>query len=309
MTRGQRLTAAGIALASAAVVTTMLTAFSSATEGPLTTALDRVGVAFNSLEQDVRERLSGPGRRHQLAWFERYRGEPARLHQPSSILVGAFDSGLPNSFEGVRNLERALDSAFPLVQVYTAWGDNAEHQFPLRAVTSTGIWDRFPVITWEPWLSVFDNARPHPSAPARSPRPAWPCGCCAWRVRLLYRCVGKRGGAVRTADSLCAFAHEMNDPYRYPWGPTTQHEGEFIAAWRHVVARFRRVGAQNVIWVWSPHVARQYWHLYYPGAEFVDWTGTGALNFGPSRNGRNGGRSRKSSERNTSGWRNSANPS
>jgi beta-mannanase len=77
------------------------------------------------------------------------------------------------------------------------------------------------------------------------------------------------------------FAHEMNDPYRYPWGPQNNTKEEYVAAWRHVVDRFRRAGATNVLWVWSPHVAYEYWDLYYPGDAYVDWVATGVLNFGP----------------------------
>ena len=36
-----------------------------------------------------------------------------------------------------------------------------------------------------------------------------------------------------------------------------------------------------MIWVWSPHVAYEYWDLYYPGDEYTDWIATGALNYGP----------------------------
>ena len=73
----------------------------------------------------------------------------------------------------------------------------------------------------------------------------------------------------------------MNDPYRYPWGPQNNSKEEYIAAWQHVVGRFRAAGATNVVWVWAPHVAYEYWNLYYPGDAFVDWIGTGALNYGP----------------------------
>lgn len=76
------------------------------------------------------------------------------------------------------------------------------------------------------------------------------------------------------------FGHEMNDPYRYR-GPQHNTKEEFIAAWRHVVDRFRVAGATNVLWVWSPHVAYAYWDLYYPGDAYVAWVATGTLNFGP----------------------------
>ena len=48
-----------------------------------------------------------------------------------------------------------------------------------------------------------------------------------------------------------------------------------------MVERFRAAGATNVVWVWSPHVAYEYWDLYYPGDLYVDWVATGVLNFGP----------------------------
>ena len=151
------------------------------------------------------------------------------------------------------------------------------------------------MITWEPWLSVFDNTR-HPHLPLRDVRDR--TASRLWRVETTTS-TSTRGHAKRRSSdgrSSCD-SYEMNDPYRYPWGPQHNTKEEFIAAWRRVVTRFRSVGAHNVIWVWSPHVAHQYWELYYPGAEFVDWTATGALNSAPSRNGRSGGRSRKYSGR------------
>ncbi len=71
----------------------------------------------------------------------------------------------------------------------------------------------------------------------------------------------------------------MNDPYRYPWGPHHNDPADFVAAWRHVVKRFRAAGAANVVWVWSPHLAYDY-AAHYPGNDVVDWVGTGVLNYG-----------------------------
>jgi len=76
------------------------------------------------------------------------------------------------------------------------------------------------------------------------------------------------------------FAHEMNDPYRYPWGPQNNDPADYVAAWRHLVTRFRLARADNVLWVFSPHVAYDGWEAYYPGDGYVDWTGTGTLNYG-----------------------------
>ena len=66
-------------------------------------------------------------------------------------------------------LERRLDTTFPLVHFYTAWGDKPDQRFPLRLVTA--IWDMgsVPMVTWEPWLTDFENAR-HPHLPLRDAR-------------------------------------------------------------------------------------------------------------------------------------------
>ena len=72
----------------------------------------------------------------------------------------------------------------------------------------------------------------------------------------------------------------MNDPYRYTWGPQNNTADEFVAAWKHVVDYFRKAGANNVIWMWSPHIAYGYFNEYYPGDDYVDWVGVGTLNYG-----------------------------
>jgi beta-mannanase len=77
------------------------------------------------------------------------------------------------------------------------------------------------------------------------------------------------------------FAHEMNDPYRYPWGPQNGNRpDDFIAAWKHVHLIFQKMNAANVLWVWSPHISMPWFEYYYPGDEWVDWIGTGVLNYG-----------------------------
>lgn len=269
----------GIGLAASAVSVLILTSFSSASEGPIGAALDRVMTALGSIEYALRERVSGGGRRAGLSWFEPYRRDAARLRRPDLVLLGAYDSGLPTTLEGVVALEQALETTLPLVQVYTAWGDKQSQQFPLRLATS--IWDMgsVPVITWEPWLSDFEIAR-HPSLPLVEARDRHGLASVA-RGDYDFYVDGWAADAARLEHPLFVrFAHEMNDPYRYPWGPQNNTKEEFIAAWQHVVDRFRHAGAENVIWVWSPHIAYRYWETYYPTDDYADWVATGTLNFG-----------------------------
>ena len=266
-------------LASSLALFFVLTTFSSDAEGPISLAFDRVGTALGSIEHMVRARLRGSDRSDGLRWFEPYRTDIARLRRPDALLLGAYDAGLPNTLDGVVALERAIGTTFPLVQFYSAWGDKASERFPLQL--STAIWDMgsVPVITWEPWLTDFENVN-HPSLPLRDARDKHGLAAVARGDYDFYVDGWAAAAAAFGHPLFVRLGHEMNDPYRYPWGPQNNTKEEFIAAWRHVVDRFRRAGARNVIWVWSPHVAHQYWELYYPGDGYVDWVATGALNFG-----------------------------
>lgn len=280
MRRRQRVAIAVLALATAFVAVALLISFSAATRGPLSATLDRLGSALDSMEHRARERLGGPGRRRELEWFDAYRQDATRLRRPDVVLLGAYDGRLPATLEGLVELERGLDTTFPLVHIYTAWGDEAEHQFPLRVATSVWNMGSVPVVTWEPWLSVFETAR-HRSLPLRQERDRHGLAAVARGDYDFYVDAWASEAARFGRPFFVRFGHEMNDPYRYPWGPQHNTKEEYIAAWQHVVSRFKRAGAHNAIWVWSPHVAYEYWDLYYPGGEYVDWVATGVLNYGP----------------------------
>jgi len=279
MRRGYRLALVGIALASSVVFVGLLTSFGSASEGPISGVLARLGTAFSSLEYSLRQRLSGPGRSAELAWFMSYRTDAGRLKNPDIVLLGAYDSLIPDTLEGVVELERSLGATLPLVHIYTAWGDKPEQQFPYRLVAAIWNMGSVPMITWEPWLTDFENAL-HPFLPLRDARNRHGLAAVARGDYDFYLDTWAADAAAFGKPLFLRFGHEMNDPYRYPWGPQNNTKEEFIAAWQNVVERFRRAGAHNVLWVWAPHVGYEYWELYYPGSEYVEWVSTGALNFG-----------------------------
>jgi hypothetical protein len=278
--RAYRLGLMGVALASGIAVVGLLTWFGSASEGPIAKTLEWLGTAVGSIEHGIRQRLAGGlGRSGDLAWFRPYQTNADRLRNPDVVLLGAYDSGLPETLDGVAELERTIGTTFPLVQIYTAWGDKPEQRFPLRMATA--IWDMgsVPVITWEPWLTDFENTR-HPFLPLRDARDRHGLVAVA-RGDYDFYIDEWAGDVVKFGKPLfLRFAHEMNDPYRYPWGPQNNTKEEYIDAWRHVRERFDKAGARNVIWTWSPHVGYAYWDTYYPGSQYVDWVATGALNFG-----------------------------
>ena len=266
------------ACAAAAVVG--LSAIGNASQGPLSAALGWVGAATASIEHSIRDRLGGPPRRETLRWLEPYRTSAERLRKPDVVLLGAYDGGVPRTLDGILALEARLGAPLPLMQVYSAWGDKPDQQFPVGLLTAIEGLGSIPVVTWEPWLGDFESVR-HPGIPLRDKRDLHGLAAVARGDYDFYVDAWAAEVARFGKPILVRFAHEMNDPYRYPWGPQNNTKEEYIAAWRHVVDRFRRAGTSNVVWVWSPHVAYDYWDLYYPGDAYVDWVATGVLNFGP----------------------------
>jgi Glycosyl hydrolase family 26 len=71
------------------------------------------------------------------------------------------------------------------------------------------------------------------------------------------------------------FDHEFNGPW-FHWGFKYETAQEFVAAWRHLVAVFRRNGATDVMWVWNPNVSYSDTAVldpWYPGDSYVTWVG------------------------------------
>jgi hypothetical protein len=272
-----------VAMAGGVTLIAMLTSLGTASEGPIGDALTQLGTAVAGVETRLRERFSGPGRGAELDWLEPYRTNAARLRSPDVVLLGAYDSLVPATLEGVVALERTLGTTLPLIHSYTAWGDRPDQRFPLRLVTAIWSIGSVPMVTWEPWLTDFENSR-HSHLPLRDERDRHGLAAVARGDYDFYVDAWAADAAAFGKPLFVRMGHEMNDPYRYPWGPQNNTKEEFIAAWRHVVERFRRAGAHNVLWVWAPHVAYQYWELYYPGSDYVDWVSTGTLNFGTVAN-------------------------
>ena len=280
MTRRQRVFVVLVFGACAAAGVAGLAALGSASAGPLSTALGWLGALTGTLEHRARERFEGPGRRSRFATFASYRDDVQRLRRPDIVLLGAYDGGIPRTLDGVVALEQRIGAPLPIIQAYGAWGDRVEQQFPLQLVTAISGLGSIPLITWEPWLSDFESAR-HPGLPLRDARDRHGLAAVAAGSYDFYIDAWAAAAARFGKPMMIRFGHEMNDPYRYPWGPQNNSKEEYIGAWRHVVERFRAAGATNVVWVWSPHVAYEYWDLYYPGDRYVDWVATGVLNFGP----------------------------
>jgi hypothetical protein len=240
-----------------------------------------IGQKLSDAEGDAWQHAGGKSRASEVhATYPRL-GERAWLASPNRMLFGAFDGSLPSSFRGLDGLESRLQYRFPIVSIYQAWGDRPdEAQFPLRAAQTIDRLGSVPMITWEPWVKDFD-AELRPNLPPVADREYASLAAVARGDYDFYITPWAAAAASYGKPLFLRFAHEMNDPYRYPWGPQNGNRpDDFIAAWKHVHLVFQKMGATNVLWVWSPHISMPWFEFYYPGDEWVDWVGTGVLNYG-----------------------------
>ncbi len=214
-----------------------------------------------------------------LNWFMRYWGHPVLMNWPDSIYLGAYDPNTVESYEDIVSLEDSLHTRFPIISIYTAWGSKNEQVFPLLRTQAIVDLGSVPMITWEPWLDDFVvDGMPGATKSADKNKgglKAIAAGKFDAYVEKWAMDAKKLG-----APFFLRFGHEMNDPYRYPWGPQNNKPADYIAAWKHLVDLFKRVGATNAIWIWSPHPAYVTYTDFYPGNDYVDWIGITALNYG-----------------------------
>jgi hypothetical protein len=246
----------------------------------LTYKLASVGQSVSSAEGRAIQKVRQSSRREYLEPLRPMLDSTEALKNPPQRLFGAYEGQFPDSFRGFTRLEDRLDFRFPLVAFYVAWGDKPDQQFPVRMVETISEMGSVPVITWEPWVVDFDpNIRRN--LPPLAEREYASLRAIARGDYDFYIVPWARAAAAYGKPVFLRFAHEMNDPYRYPWGPQNGNRPEdFIAAWQRVHQIFQKMEATNVIWIWSPHVSMPWLEYYYPGDAHVDWIGVGVLNYG-----------------------------
>jgi hypothetical protein len=202
------------------------------------------------------------------------------LRNPKKILIGYAGSSKGGTAASALEMDQKLGVRMDLIQIYTAWGSKASQQFPAKKVREILALGSIPIITWEPWLSDFSNDIPNQAAADQ--REVNPLKAIYNGVYDKYILDWAKQAAAMNAPIYLRFAHEMNDPYRYPWGPHNNAEGDFVKAWIHVHDIFKKAKAHKVIWMWSIHSAYDDYDSFYPGDEYVDLISTGILNFGTS---------------------------
>ncbi len=246
--------------------------------GPISEVLSSLGNTVTDVEHALLIKGRVPVRTKALAWFEKHRDDTAYLRHPDSILLGVYDNHYLKSFDNILRFDKMLDAPLPIIHIYVAWGDKEKEQFPMLYAKAIYDLGSTPMITWEPWLGDFqreEHSLPVVANPDKKGMKAVARGDYDFYIKKWALAIKSFGHVV-----FIRLGHEMNDPYRYPWGPQNNKPEDFVAAWRHVVNLFRQMKVNNVEWVWAPQPAYLHYKEYYPGKDVVDWVGVGALNYG-----------------------------
>ena len=250
----------------------------NSSKGPIENAMSYTGDVVKNIEHEMIVEQRTDKREDKLKWFHAYQQNASLAAHPKKILLGAFDNEARDNFEPVVGLEDSLKMTFPLIHMYVAWGSKEDAQFPAARVKNITELGSVPVITWEPWLSGF-SADEYPALRAAADRDKNGMKDVAAGQYDAYITTWAKAAKKAGKTVFLRLGHEMNDAYRYPWGPQNNNPKDFVAAWQHVHDIFVKEGAKNVLWVWSPHPAYDF-KDYYPGDSVVDYVGAGVLNYG-----------------------------
>jgi hypothetical protein len=268
-----------LAFALAILIVYILSVAGDSSKGPISNMLNKVGENIQDVEKSLIIDTREDKRKDKLKSFDSIRNNIELLKNPKAILLGASDNTKAESYERIINLEDTIHTVFPLISVYNAWGSKETEKFPELAVQTIVNLGSTPVITWEPWLNDFD-VEEYPGIPAPDKRGKGSLRAIANGTYDNYIKNWAQKLKEIQKPVLLRFGHEMNDPYRYPWGPQNNKPKDYVNAWKHIRKIFDSLQINNVIWVWAPHPAYGYLDAFYPGDEYVDYIGIGILNFG-----------------------------
>lgn len=170
----------------------------------------------------------------------------------------------------VSDFERRAGRRADVVMWFVDWQHGTFDPAQAQAIRRRG---SIPEVSWEPWDSSVPLSRDQP----RYRLARIIDGTYDGLIRRFAVAVRRYGGPLRLR-----FAQEMNGRI-YPWAERRNgnRPGQYVRAWRHVVALFRAAGARNVTWIWAP-VVGDLRPAQYPGDDVVDVVGVSGFNGGTS---------------------------
>src|SRR6476659_4288053 len=171
--------------------------------------------------------------------------------------------------------EKKVGARAAIVGTFADWAHTPE--FPTGFAEAANKRGAVLLISWEPWDSWIGGAR----------QPAYALRTIAAgdHDALIDRWATEIARYERPV--MIRFAAEMNGDW-LPWstGSNGNQTGDYVAAWRHLRARFRRAGATNAVWVWNPIAAYDGstpLRGLFPGAREFAWVAIDGHNWGSVR--------------------------
>ena len=182
---------------------------------------------------------------------------PVDLPPATASYLGVFASGLPASYAPVTAFTNATGAHPDVVMYYSGWFV----PFPAGFAATAANHGAVPLVQMDPDKTSADIS----IAGIASGRYDGYLSSYAEAVRVYRHPV------------ILSFGHEMNGSWS-PWGYKHTSPAVFVAAWRHIVTLFRRLGAQNVTWLWTVNSIHQPTGVpapnpWWPGSSFVTWVG------------------------------------
>lgn len=167
--------------------------------------------------------------------------------------IGLYARGVPSTYEPVKAFTIATGVKPDVVVYYSGWGEPFQARFAATAARQGAV----PLVQINPT---------HVSIAAIA----------SGRYDAYLSAYAKAVRAYRQPVIL-SFGHEMNG-YWYSWGYTHTSPAIFVNAWRHIVTRFRTLGAQNVTWLWTINTIHTKTRVpspepWWPGNSYVNWVG------------------------------------
>jgi mannan endo-1,4-beta-mannosidase len=175
----------------------------------------------------------------------------ASLPTKAASYLGAYEADSPKTWSGMKTFGRTVGRAPNLALYYSGWGEGFDSSFAKTAWSNGAV----VAVDMDPsGVSVKSIANGKYDQP--------------YLTRFAT--------AVRSFRHpvVINFGHEMNGQW-YSWGYKHTSPKVFVNAWRHIVKLFRKVGADNVTWMWTVNwITRDEGRIraWWPGSSYVTWT-------------------------------------
>jgi mannan endo-1,4-beta-mannosidase len=225
------------------------------------------GIACSTLPSDPHRPVSQPAGAYR-APKPPAPSVPALLAPSSKVRFGMYTEQSPFNYSEVDLVSSELGKKPDTIGFFLGW----DQDYRPDAVTSAWQHGMLPLLTWESLPNLPLSVRTTTDTDYAMSKIL--SGQFDAYIDRFAQDVKTTGLPV-----IIRLDQEMNADY-YPWSDTAPYNkrGQYVQVWRHVVDRFRAIGADKyVIWLWTPNrvdnIPQKQIASFYPGDDYVDWVG------------------------------------